>query len=83
MYFISKICKVVSDDGQEKRLNADKSKKGLFKFRLLDDDGEIYFYGYSSSCDDNAAFEPLDEYGACYGCTEIQYKQPNGEYETL
>lgn len=82
MYFISKICKAASDDGRACNLGT-PPKDGLFKFRLLDDDGAIYFYGYCSSCDDEAAFEPLDEYGACYGCTEIQYKQSNGKYETL
>lgn len=56
----------------------------MFKFRLLDDDGEVYFYGYSSSCDDEAAFEPLDCYGEAYGCTAIEYKDPEtGEYEQL
>lgn len=84
MFFITKICSAVSDSGKDEYKNQGKSKKGLFKFRLLDDDGEIYFYGYSTSCDDKNAFEPLDFYGAAYGCTEIQYKNPeNGNYETL
>lgn len=84
MFFITKNCACISDSGKDERRNKDKSKDGLFKFRLLDDDGEIYFYGYSSSFDDEEAFEPLDYYGAAYGCTEIQYKKPEtGEYETL
>lgn len=84
MFFITKNCAAISDSGKDEYRNKDKPKDGLFKFRLLDDDGEIYFYGYSSSCDDEEAFEPLDCYGAAYGCTEIQYKDTEtGEYETL
>ena len=53
----------------------------LFKFRLLDDDGYVYAYGYSTS---DSSFAPLDRYMPDYGCTEIQYKNPDtGVYETL
>lgn len=84
MFFITKNCAAISDSGKDEYRNKGKSRKGLFKFRLLDDDGEVYFYGYSSSCDDEKAFAPLDYYGASYGCVEIQYKNPKtGEYETL
>lgn len=84
MFFITKNCACISDSGKDEARNTNRSKKGLFKFRLLDDDGEIYFYGYSSSCDDEDAFAPLDYYGEAYGCTEIQYKNmETGEYETL
>ena len=57
----------------------------LFKFRMLDADEEIYCAGVSSSCDDDNAFAPLDDYGdGALGCVEIQYLNPvNGEYETL
>lgn len=84
MFFITKICSCVSDSGKDEYRNKGASKEGLFKFRLLDDDGEVYFYGYSTSCDNEEAFDPLDFYGEAYGCTEIQYKNPKtGEYETL
>jgi hypothetical protein len=55
--------------------------KAFYEFRLLDDDGIVYYHGLSDSCDDNA-FEPLDYYMAHSGCTEIQYKV-NGQWETL
>ena len=84
MFFITKNCACISDSGKAEYRNKGRSHKGMFKFRLLDDDGEIYFYGYSSSCDDEAAFEPLDYYGEAYGCTMIEYKDPEtAEYEHL
>lgn len=39
------------------------------KFILLDDDDVIYFEGYMS----DYTFEPLDELGEAYGCTELRY----------
>ena len=49
-------------------------------FRMLDDDGEVYYTGYS---DDNSSFKPLDDFGTPNaGCTEIQYFE-NGKWETL
>jgi hypothetical protein len=50
-----------------------------FMFRLLDDDKETYFLGY---CEKDSSFAPLDDYGASYGCTEIQYKV-NRRWTTL
>ena len=51
-------------------------------FRLLDDDGEVYFYGNSN---DDSSFDPLDDYGSAFGCTEIQYKSNGhlGKWEIL
>jgi hypothetical protein len=47
------------------------------KFRLRDDDKEVYFEGLMTSKAlhgfDHAAFAPLDDLGAGYGCTELQY----------
>lgn len=55
--------------------------EGKHKFRLLDDDSEIYFYGFS---DDDSSFEPLDWSMGLWGCTEIQYLNPiTNKYETL
>lgn len=46
----------------------------LFKFRLLDDDRNVYFEGESNNCEDEVAFAPLDYFGLPgYGCTIIQY----------
>lgn len=54
-----------------------------FKFRMLDDDGEVYYLGQSNDADSEAAFAPLDDYGMPNaGCTEIQYLR-NGRWETL
>lgn len=42
-----------------------------FKFRMLDDDGEVYYEGRSSS---DSSFDPLDDFGTPNdGCTTIQY----------
>ena len=49
-------------------------------FRMLDDDGEVYYIGY---CSDDSSFDPLDDFGTPNaGCTEIQYKV-NGKWEAL
>lgn len=56
--------------------NFDESKSALLKhrFRLVDDDGEIYYEGLSDDCDSQSAFAPLDDFGEGYaGCTEINY----------
>lgn len=54
-------------------------------FRLLDDDGEIYYYGKMTSDRLNSgevSLEPLD-WGMWFaGCTELQYKS-KGEWVTL
>ena len=80
--------KYVSSDYTE-----EKDSLCKYKFRCLDDDGNVYFNGYCSSdgtdgiTDDleTEAFAPLDDFGeGMYGCTEIQYKnQETGKYETL
>jgi len=82
IYVITKWCKAITDSGKDEYTH--KSHEGMpFKFRCLDDDGEIYFYGYSSSCDDEKAFAPLDRIGAEYGCTSIEYRNEKGEWEEL
>lgn len=44
------------------------------RFRMLDDDGSIYFHGLIVG--DYDGFEPLDSYGRpSHGCTEIQYRE--------
>ena len=52
-------------------------------FRLLDDDGVVYYEGLSDDSDSEAAFAPLDDYGMPNaGCTSIQYKRGT-KWETL
>lgn len=47
-----------------------------YKFRMLDDDGELYYEGRCSSCDDDNALGPLDDFGTPNaGATTIQYWQ--------
>jgi hypothetical protein len=41
-----------------------------FEFRLLDDDGNVYYVGRASDID----FNPLDWAKEFAGCTEIQFK---------
>jgi len=54
-----------------------------YKFRMMDDDGEIVYYGRCDSCDDDNAFGPLDDFGTPnYGCTRIDYLI-NGKWEML
>lgn len=40
------------------------------RFRLLDDDGTVYAYGWSG---DDSSFAPLDWAGPTWGCTSIEY----------
>lgn len=76
---ITKWCKGITDSGKDEYTGRDVSKCP-YRFRLLDDDGEIYAYGKA----DNKTFDPLDAYMYSYGCTEIQYKNhETGIYETL
>ncbi len=52
--------------------NKEHIKKCKFKFRLLDDDDNVYAEGIS---DDDSSFEPLDDFAMpSWGCTAIQYK---------
>ena len=47
-----------------------------FKFRMLDDDGEVYYRGLSDEPD---TFDPLDDFGTPNaGCTDIQYSGRGG-----
>lgn len=56
-------------------------------FRLLDDDGEVYFIGRCEDLgqlDGDTAFEPLDMIGHVYGCTTMQYRRhASAKWETL
>lgn len=76
------------DDGKKvgtASVNYDEAKATLLKhrFRLLDDDGEIYYEGLSDDCDSQRAFAPLDDFGKGHaGCTEIQYLE-NGAWRRL
>ena len=74
-----KITKGLIDDGKKvgaSSCNFDEGKAVLLKhrFRLVDDDGEIYYEGLSDDRDSQRAFAPLDDFGRGYaGCTGIHY----------
>lgn len=54
------------------------------KFRLYDDDGELYFEGIATNQSCESAFEPLDWAMANFGCTEIKYlNNETKKWETL
>ncbi len=58
--------------------NHDEAKSALLKhhFRLLDDDGQVYYEGVSDDCHSQRAFAPLEDFGKGYaGWTEVQYCQ--------
>jgi hypothetical protein len=73
----------ISFDSESKKLVRNDRKLKTFKFRMLDDDNEVYFEGYCTDNSSEYAFSPLDEFGMpCYGCTDIQYFE-NGRWESL
>lgn len=57
------------------------------RFRLLDDDGEVYYGGAIAASwlegDEDRAFGPLSFGAADAGCTEMQYRNGHGDWETL
>lgn len=77
-----------SKEQQEILLHPRKNSAQLTRFKIYDDDGELYYSGYflGDSFDEDA-FGPLDDYGAPNaGATEIRYlriKDGKEEWETL
>lgn len=57
------------------RFDEGKMDRLTERFKLVDDDGIDYFEGVSSDSDSEEGFDPLDEYGAGFGCTTILYKR--------
>lgn len=58
-----------------------KFAEGKYKFRLQDDDGNVFYYGVS---DHDSCFCPLDWSQPLWGCTEIQYRdEKTKQYQTL
>lgn len=56
-----------------------KNDKYKFNFKLFDDDSILYVEGFSTI---KNSFEPLDDFGRLYGCTEIHYLN-NKKFEEL
>ena len=73
------ITKDIINDGECNGETFGKESICVHKFRLLDDDEEVYFIGLSS---DSSSFDPIDEFGIAFGCTDIQYYE-NGKWESL
>ena len=78
--------------GKSKDFDANKfATQPTIKFRLLDDDGEVYFYGLMTKIRYNdyddpgiSPFDPLDMYRYSYGCTEIHFfNEEHKKWETL
>lgn len=67
--------KHITDSGKNERTGANH-KEFPYKFRLLDDDGIVYAYGYCKTNDDEDAFNPLDYYMYDYGVVSIEYWNP-------
>lgn len=45
-----------------------------YAFKMYDDDGMLYYAGLCTSCDDNKAFDPLNDYGTPNaGAVRIDY----------
>lgn len=54
------------------------------KFRMLDDDGELYYEGFMLHGEESTGFEPLEDFGMPNaGCTEIRYKDKDGNWKGL
>lgn len=76
------ITKDIINDGEiDNFFFGDESKRDFckHKFRLYDDDDELYFEGLSTS---SSSFQPLDITGTQYGCTIIKYFE-NGKWSYL
>jgi len=61
-----------------------RTPRGWRRFRLKDDDGEVYFLGFfSGDWESEDGFGPLDNFGAGWGCTSIEYRNERGAWEVL
>ena len=63
------ICQEISRD----RTAAEKISYPHY-FELFDDDSILYARGYSNDNQSDDLFEPLDNWGTSYGCTDIKYR---------
>lgn len=66
------------------KLTAEELIKG-HPFKMFDDDGLLYYEGFLvGDKDSEDGFMPLDHYGEPNaGCTSIQYKNKDGQWEVL
>lgn len=72
------------DPWREEVIMPEPKQKFPHKFRLLDDDGQVYAVGHSSDNSSEDAFAPLDWAEGVWGCTAIEYYNPvTYEWELL
>lgn len=75
------------DISPDVELRLEKNKKCGSRFRMYDDDGELYYSGrilIADDADGETAFAPLDDFGTPdAGCTEIRYLDDAGKWVTL
>lgn len=91
MWIITKDCigtdsvDAASFNFNDKKFNEQRKAGKVHKFRMLDDDGNIYYYGESNDNESERAFAPLDYFGEPNaGCSIIEYKdEETGKYEML
>lgn len=62
----------IDDDMNPRRELPEPLPMHKLKFRLKDDDGNIYFEGLILNVRSERLFNPLDGLGAGYGCTSIE-----------
>lgn len=66
------------------KLNGERPENFKHMFRLCDDDGDVYAYGWSADNMSERAFDPLDWASSQWGCTYIEYYNPEiWEWEML
>lgn len=82
-FLILKVNPEVADVGDDQLVIKESQKvtaEHQFPFRIYDGDMLLCFEGVSTC---NESFDPLDDFGASYGCTEIHWLQLNGKFEQL
>ena len=81
-FAITKWCKCITDDEKDwYRELKNRKEIGLTeRFRLKDDDENIYAYGVSNN---NNSFAPLDYYRGAYGVVTIEYYNKSKQWEQL
>lgn len=73
------ICDGDLDNAKFGNMKALEEGKAVHKFRLFDDDNEMYYEGLSTN---SSSFDPLDWAMEHDGCTDIKYLE-NGKWESL
>jgi hypothetical protein len=73
--------------GMEGPWNLDTTIPLTQKFKIYDDDGELYYegeYGENDNAHSDDVFGPLNDFGdPNAGATEIHYQNENGEWEMM